>query len=133
MAKNLTIWSPCVETNWQSPGNARRQWCSPLDPTKPTHKSCQLLQGCQMVCFQTKPVQFWYILEALWTGNFDIFYNHLVYILCGHLLYFMAIWYMFWQFISWQFGKCFDNSLKCPTFGILCQEKSGNTQLLSSK
>jgi hypothetical protein len=46
--------------------------------------------------------------------NHGIFYDHLVYfttignILCGHLVYFVVIWYIF------------------PRFGILYQEKSGN-------
>jgi hypothetical protein len=34
-------------------------------------------------------------LEALWTEIFDIFYDHLVCILCGHLLHFMAIRYVY--------------------------------------
>jgi hypothetical protein len=75
-----------------------------------SEKSAKFNQGCQMVCFQTKP-PFW---EPLELKKFGIFYDHLVCTLCGHLL-----------FISWQFGICYGNSLKYPHFGILCQEKSG--------
>jgi hypothetical protein len=56
-------------------------------------------------------------LEALWTENFNIFHDHLV--------YFVAI-----CFRTWQFGTCLVNSLKDSHFGILCHEKSGNPEFL---
>jgi hypothetical protein len=68
------------------------------------------IQGCQMVCFQTKIPNWvifggscngrcWYIL-----GLVGLFYSH------GK--YFMAIWYILWPLFY--------------IFGILYQEKSGN-------
>jgi hypothetical protein len=73
-------------------------------------------QGCQMVCFQTKNpnlgkfgrVLLWKILVyfmTIWSilRPLEILY--------GHLVYFVVIWYIF------------------PHFGILDQEKSGNTGL----
>jgi hypothetical protein len=69
-----------------------------------------LLQGCQLVCFQTKPPVLVHFGSSL-NGKISI--------------YFMTV-----CFISWQFGICFGNLLKYPHFGILCQEKSGNPGLL---
>jgi hypothetical protein len=63
--------------------------------------------------FSKQNRQFWYSLEALWTENFDIFNDHLV--------YFVAI-----CFIAWQFGKCMGNSLKYRHLGIcIVSKKSG--------
>jgi hypothetical protein len=42
----------------------------------------------------------------------------------GHLEYFTAIWY-----ILWPFGNVVVIWYMFPRFGILCQEKSGNTVL----
>jgi hypothetical protein len=93
-------------------GKPACQWDGGWPKSLPSssEKSAKFNQGCQMVCFQTKP-PFW---EPLELKKFGIFYDHLVCTLCGHLL-----------FISWQFGICYGNSLKYPHFGILCQEKSG--------
>jgi hypothetical protein len=67
-------------------------------------------QGCQMVCFQTKPPVWVHLGSPL---NGKIFYDHLV--------HFVAT-----CFISWQLGIRCSNSLKYSYFGIVCQEKSGN-------
>jgi hypothetical protein len=60
-------------------------------------------QGCQMVCFPTK-------YPGLAVENLGILYFHLVYftsignilwpfgIFCGHLVYFVVIWYSFSHF-----------------------------------
>jgi hypothetical protein len=51
-----------------------------------------MLQGCQMVCFQTKKSylgKFWRALPR-WE-NVDIFHGHLEYFMYGHLGYFMTI------------------------------------------
>jgi hypothetical protein len=78
--------------------------------TQTTQHFFSTVQGRVSRWFVFKPIlQFWYILEALGTEMFDIFYDILE--------YFVAI-----CFISRQFG----NSLKYPDFGTLCQEKSGN-------
>jgi hypothetical protein len=84
--------------------------------------------------------QFQYILVAILMGNFDIFYDHFVDRLCGHLLYFMPIRYMLWQFgiccgnsvyvvairyMLWQFGICCGNTLHYSHF-----QKSGNPAAL---
>jgi hypothetical protein len=58
--------------------------------------------------FSHQKSQFRQILVGVAMENLDIFYDHLVYIFCGHWKYFMAIWYIF------------------PRFGNLDQEKSGN-------
>jgi hypothetical protein len=50
----------------------------------------------------------WYILWA-----FVLFYGHVMYVVYGHLVYFVVIWYIF------------------PRFGMLCQEKSGNPGVIS--
>jgi hypothetical protein len=76
-------------------------------------------QGCQMVCFQTKNLnfgKFWRVLlrktlvyfMTIWSilRPLEIFYVHLV--------YFVVFWYIF------------------PCFGILDQEKSGNHVLHTS-
>jgi hypothetical protein len=55
----------------------------------------------------------------------------------GHLVYFMAIWYILWPsgifyghllyFMAiWPFGNVVVVWYIFPPFGILCQEKSGN-------
>jgi hypothetical protein len=104
------------------------------------HLCIGVSMGCQMVCFQTKnPTlgKFWRVLQwkilayfmTIWSilRPLEIFYVHLVYF-CGHLVYFVVIWY-----ISWPFG-IFRGHLVyfvviwyiSPHFGILYQEKSGN-------
>jgi hypothetical protein len=45
----------------------------------------------------------------------SVFFCHVVYVLYGHLVYYVAIWYILWP--SWY--KFFH-------FGLLCEEKSGN-------
>jgi hypothetical protein len=50
----------------------------------------------------------WNILQS-----FGVFY--------GHVVYFMAIWY-----ILWPFGNAVVIWYIFPRFGMLCQEKSGN-------
>jgi hypothetical protein len=71
------------------------------------------MQGCQMVCFQTKNPKlgkFWRVLQWKILVYFMTIWSILLplEILYGHLAYFAVIWYIF------------------PRFGILCQEKSGN-------
>jgi hypothetical protein len=64
--------------------------------------------------------------HILWT--FGILYDHLLYFTAIYVIYFMAIWY-----ILWQFG-IFDGYLVYfvkiwyifSRFGMLYQEKSGN-------
>jgi hypothetical protein len=68
-------------------------------------------QGCQMVSFQTKNTNIGRFWRAL---NVDIFYSHLEYFIdiwdfYDHLVHFVFIWYIF------------------SGFGIIYQEKSGNT------
>jgi hypothetical protein len=43
-------------------------------------------------------------------------------ILCGHSVNFPAIWY-----ILWQFGAFCGHLVHFPRFGMLYQEKSGNS------
>jgi hypothetical protein len=59
------------------------------------------IQGCRMVYFLTKNTSLGKILEGLGIQTVGIFY--------GTLVYFTAIWYIFF-----------------PLYGILCREKSGN-------
>jgi hypothetical protein len=89
---------------------------SETDMLIPTRKR-QPLQGCQMVCFQTKNPnldKFWRVL--LW--KILVYFITIWYILrplerfYGRLVYFVVIWYIF------------------PRFGILDQEKSGNPEPL---
>jgi hypothetical protein len=73
------------------------------------------MQGCQMVCFQTKNPdlgKFWRVLLWKILVYFMTIWFHLQpsEILCGHLVYFVVIWYIF------------------HGFGILDQEKSGNPE-----
>jgi hypothetical protein len=68
-------------------------------------------QGCQMAYFQTKKLQFGEILEGLAIEDVGIFCGHLVYfvaiwyilwpfgIFYGYLVYFMVIWYILWLFV----------------------------------
>jgi hypothetical protein len=70
-------------------------------------------QGCQMVCFITKPADIWASLEGLGMENVnvDIFYDHFWGVTCDIsivLLYFVVL------------------VLNFPQLGLLCQEKSGN-------
>jgi hypothetical protein len=74
--------------------------------------SFSVVQGCQMVCFQTKNPnwgKFWRALE--WKMLVCIFY--------GHLGYFTVLWCILWPFgnvvVIWYI-----------LVDILCQEKSGN-------
>jgi hypothetical protein len=67
-------------------------------------------QGCQMVYFRTE------------NTNLGKFWRALGWKM---LVYFMAIWY-----ILWSFGIFYNVVLKLyinHRFGILCQEKSGNS------
>jgi hypothetical protein len=63
-----------------------------------------LTRGCQMVYFHTKKSQFGYILEGHGMENFGLFYDNLICILWkfdtsfGHLVYFIAIWNIWWSF-----------------------------------
>jgi hypothetical protein len=50
--------------------------------------------------------------------EFFFFYGHLVYILCGHLLYYMAIRYMLWAFVMF-----------CPIL-VFCVNKNLATLIL---
>jgi hypothetical protein len=71
-------------------------------------------QGCQMVYFKTKiPYlgKFWKASHRM--ENVGIFH--------GHLEYFTAI-----RYILWSFGNVVVSWYIFPSFGILCQEKSGN-------
>jgi hypothetical protein len=83
------------------------------------------VQGCQMVCFQTKNPdlgKFWRALE--WMEMAGIFYGHLVYftsnwyilrpigIFYVQLVYFMDILFILWYIFH--------------HFGMLYREKSGN-------
>jgi hypothetical protein len=52
-------------------------------------------------------------LEDLGIDNVGIFY--------GHLKYFATIWYD-----SWTYGLFCGILVNFPSFGMLCQEKSGN-------
>jgi hypothetical protein len=78
-----------------------------------TYILCGQRQGCQMVYFQTKNpksdkywrVLQWKMLKYFW-AIWSIFW--LFGIFCGHLLYYVVIWYIFRR------------------FGMLYQEKSGN-------
>jgi hypothetical protein len=71
-------------------------------------------EGCQMAYFQTKNpnlAKFWRVLQWKMLVNYMAIWSivRLLGIFCGHLVYFMVIWYIF------------------PRFGMLYQEKSGNT------
>jgi hypothetical protein len=76
-----------------------------------------LVQGCQMVCFQTKNPYLGKMFRALdWKM----------------LIYFMAIWS-----ILWIFGIFYDHLVQFvfiwyifSSFGIMHQEKSGNPALV---
>jgi hypothetical protein len=72
-----------------------------------------LYQGCRMVCFQTK------------NTNFDKLWRALEWKM---LVYFMDSWY-----ITWPFGIVVVIWYIFRSFGILCQEKSGNPVLYCSK
>jgi hypothetical protein len=70
-------------------------------------------QGCQMVCFQTKNPnlgKFWRVLQWKSLVYFTTIWRILLLleIFNCRLVYIVVIWYIF------------------PSFGILCQEKSGN-------
>jgi hypothetical protein len=72
-----------------------------------------------MVYLQTKNPN----LGKIWSGKgwkilwpFEIYY--------GHLVHFMAIWY-----ILCPLGNIAANWYILPSFGILCHEKSGNPAL----
>jgi hypothetical protein len=66
------------------------------------------MQGCQMAYFQNQKSLFYKILEGLAVEDVGIFYGHLVYFMAiwyilwpfgifyGHLVYFVAIWYILW-------------------------------------
>jgi hypothetical protein len=76
------------------------------------------MQGCQMVCFQTKNPN----LGKIWTAfkeNVGMFY--------GHLEYIAAI-----GCILWPFGNLVAIWSIFPCCGILWQEKSGNPDLMLS-
>jgi hypothetical protein len=64
-----------------------------------------LLQGCQMIHFQTKSPnlgKFWSVLQL----NMSVNFKANKYILC-YLVHFMAIWYILWLF--WYFSICMLN------------------------
>jgi hypothetical protein len=73
-------------------------------------------QGCQMVCFQTKNPnlgKFWRVLQWKSLVYFTTIWRILLLleIFNCRLVYIVVIWYIF------------------PSFGILCQEKSGNPSM----
>jgi hypothetical protein len=68
------------------------------------------LQGCQIVCFQTKNPNLGKFMRAL---EWEM------------LVYFMALWNIF-LYILWSFGNVVVVWRISPRFGKLCQEKSGN-------
>jgi hypothetical protein len=77
------------------------------------------IEGCQMVCFQTKNPNsgtFWRALE--WKM----------------LVYFMVFWNIlrsFGTYILWPFGNVVVIWYTFPRIGISCQEKSGNPDLVT--
>jgi hypothetical protein len=52
-----------------------------------------------MVYFRTNPFNFGMFWKALESIIFRILYDHFVYILCGHLLYLVAICCILWSFV----------------------------------
>jgi hypothetical protein len=71
-------------------------------------------QGCQMAYFQTKHFnfgKFWSVLQSKMLVYFTTYRPilRLFSVFCGHLVYFMGIWYIF------------------PRLGIFYHEKSDNT------
>jgi hypothetical protein len=61
----------------------------------------EAMQGCQMVCFQTKNHIFGKNFQGLRLENVDIVYGHLEYFMdiwdigtfCVHLVHFFQFWY----------------------------------------
>jgi hypothetical protein len=79
-----------------------------------------VVQGCQMVCFQTQTPnlgKFWKVLQWKILEYFMTIWSILrpFEISFGHLVYFVVIWYI------------------SPRFGILYQEKSGNPGVVFMK
>jgi hypothetical protein len=70
-----------------------------------------------MEYFQTKNPNLGKVLEGLAIEDVGTY----MYILHGHLVYFMAIWY-----ILLPFGICYGYLVYFPRLGMLCQEKSGS-------
>jgi hypothetical protein len=75
----------------------------------------------------------------------DILFGHLVYIgilpplgiFCGHLAYFVVIWYILWSFVIFCSHLLYFVNIwyNVSRFGMLYQEKSGNpgdTRMLGS-
>jgi hypothetical protein len=112
-------------------------------------------QGCQALHFHTKKYQFGYFGRPLGYNMsvyifnvLGIFYGHLVYfvaiwyilwsfgIFCGHLVYFVAIWYILWPFgiFCGQLVYFFTFLYIFSRFGIFfhvlvcCAKKSGNPE-----
>jgi hypothetical protein len=92
-------------------------------PSVPSLERKTLLQGCQMVCFQTKNPNFgkfcrvlqWKILVyfmTIWSilRPFGIFY--------GHLVYFAVIWYIFPVFVFCT-KKNLATLLYCAAFYVV--------------
>jgi hypothetical protein len=68
-----------------------------------------VVQGCQMVCFQTKSIQIWVNLEGLRIKNVETFYGRLHYFTAIRNILCCGIWYThlypFWYIVSrkiWQ-------------------------------
>jgi hypothetical protein len=71
------------------------------------------MQGCQVVCFQTKQPNLGKFCRALKRKKVGIFY--------GQLEYITAFWY-----ILWPFGNLVAIWYNSFHFGISNEEKSGN-------
>jgi hypothetical protein len=65
----------------------------------------------------------WFIFKPkvpIWV-NFGVYILYPFGQFLGHLVYFMALW-----FISWHFGLFYGFLAYFPSFGILYHEKTGN-------
>jgi hypothetical protein len=60
--------------------------CKPGQELHGVDHQARVIQGCQMVCLQTKNSNLGKFWRALEWENVDVIY--------GHLVYFMALWYI---------------------------------------
>jgi hypothetical protein len=58
-----------------------------------------------------------------------IFYGHLVYLRSVGIFYGNSLYFVVIRYILWPFGIFYDHLVYFPRFGMLRQEKSGNTAL----